>query len=125
MDQSKKEKVETLNAVLMRVFQSLGNAFAVINPDIDDTMGDGVVVVSFARIGLYVIVDAPCVVRTLCGPRVVPGYVVGYNKLTPATRHHPSESEDVDTLRTQSLRDAVQEFVNLFTRSIVDGSFDR
>ncbi len=123
MDQSKKDKVETLNGVLLRVFQSLGNAFAVLNPDIDDSLGAGRVIGSFPKIGQYIIVDAPCVVRVIGGHRVVPGYVVGYYKLTTATRHQPSESEDVDTLSTVSLQAAVQEFVNLFTRSIVDGSF--
>lgn len=124
MDQSKKDKVEILNGVLLRVFQSLGNAFAVLNPDIDaESLGEGRAIVSFPRIGQYIIVDAPCVVRVIGGHRVVPGYVVGYYKLTTATRHQPSESEDVDTLSTVSLQAAVQEFVNLFTRGIVDGSF--
>lgn len=125
MDERTEDRVELLQRALIGVFQSLGNALCVANPTSDDSLGEGQTLLNYPRIGLFVVVNAPCTVRTLGGFRILPGYAVGYYRSAPATRQAPADECDVETLRTISLRAAVQEFASLFTRSVVDAQFDR
>lgn len=122
MNDELKHQLETVRGVLTTVFLSLGNALCVADPLVDED--DGKLTVSFPRIGQYIILGAPVPVRTIAGTRTVPGYVVGYVKIIPGGRSHPDDCEDVDTLRTQSLRDAVSEFTRLFCDNIVRGCFN-
>ncbi len=123
MDAALKSNLDTVRGLLTQVFLSLGNALCVADPTLDEE--EGKLVVSFPRLGQYIILNAPVPVRTVGGVRIVPGYVVGYVKTIHGGRRRPDDCEEVDTLRTQSLRNAVEEFAELFVRRIVNAQFDR
>lgn len=123
MDAALKSSLDSVRGLLTQVFLSLGNALCVADPILDEE--DGKLVVSFPRLGQYIILNAPVPVRTIGGVKTFPGYVVGYVKVIHGGRSHPDDCEEVDTLRTQSLRNAVEEFAALFVRNIVNAQFDR
>lgn len=125
MDPQVHQRVKAFEDVILAVFHSLGNALPASVTHKDESLGDGQIMVTFPRLGQYVIVDYRVRVRTIGGFRMVPGYCVGHLKNVPGGRSHPDEIEDVDVLVTVSLRDAVQAFVSTFTGSVIDGAFQR
>lgn len=82
-------------------------------------VGEGETVLNLSHLGLWVAI-CNVEVRTILGTRKVPGYAVGYYKVHPSTRWDPEEYEDVETLRTQRLSDAVVELARLWVSNRVE-----
>ncbi len=119
MTPERRKEVEALKDLVLRVFLSLGNGIPGNIVEDEEDEQEGQVTLTWPRLGQFIVVGVPVEKPSILGPKFVPGYEVGFIKVSNNYPREPDDAEPVTYSTQESMPDAVVDFAALFVRAIV------